>query len=515
MVFTPTVGSNVAAGNIFATAIIADFSVYDILQISTLSNGYQNINNMQITQQGGAVTNSTASYAYVDFKQPSKLSTNFSSSQIRRFWEFYNFAGGAPGATPSVLAKTANATLVDQMSIAVVDQNGLFSGVPGRLLEIWPQVSFALDAVNPDGSTAYYQTVINQQSPYIWVVNDRTGIISGYANSIVNSTNPSPFYGYFSMGQDGDSETVAPLSTLALGWQTFVDKTYPINLLITGQPVGGTATVNGKVYNNFQLANWIEQNVIEARKYDCVGFFSPDKNTVVNNSGQEAVDISNWSTLTNPSTYLMLDTGWKYQYDQYNNIYRWIPLNGDIAGLCAYTDSVAYPWYSPAGVNRGLINNVVKLAYNPSETDRDFIYPQGINPVITETGYGTYLDGDRTFTIQTTAFNRINVRRLFIYLELAIAAATKTILFEINDVFTQNQFKNMVNPFLKTVQGARGITDFIVICDGTNNTSQVVDSNEFVAGIYIKPSRVIDFIELDFVAVNDGVSFSTVENSSY
>ena len=356
--------------------------------------------------------------------------------------------------------------------------------------------------------------VLNQSSKYVWAVNSRSGVTVANSASLVNSTDQNPLSLQLQLGQDGDSEMIAPLQTLANGWGYFTNKLYPISLLISGYPTGGTGTFNGATYNNFQLANWLVQNIVNLRGNDCVVFASPDKATMLNNTGQEAMSIYGWSTFINPSTYLVLDTGYKYQYDQYNNIYRWIPMNGDVAGCCAYTDLVAYPWYSPGGVKRGLIQNVTRLAYNPSETDRDFLYPLAINPIINEAGWGTYLNGDKTFTIQTTAFNRINVRRLFIYLEQSIVNATKVINFELNDVFTQNEFKNIVNPFLKNVEGARGLYDFIVICDSSNNTPFVVDANEFLAGIYLKPARAINFIRLDFVAVSDSVSFSEVESSA-
>ena len=515
IVITPTTGSNVAAGNTFATTLMQDFTVGDNILIGNTALGSAYYTTMKITGIANAVTNSTATAINLQFANPSRLAVNYSGNTVQRYWEFYNQVNTKPGETPSVLAKTSNSSLIDQLSVVIVDQNGAFSGVPGTILETFNNLSFATDAINPDGSSNYYMNIINQTSQYVWVVNDRPGITSANSTSLTNSTNQNPLSLTFVLGQDGDSESVAPLQTLANGWQLLTNKTYPISYLIAGKSIGGSGTYNGGSYNNFQSVNWIVQNVIAQRKYDCIAFASPDKSTVVNNSGFEAVSIAGWGSFLNPSTYLFVDTGYKWQYDRFNNIYRWIPLCGDVAGTRAYTDSISYPWMSNAGISNGLINNVTKLAYNPSETDRDFLYPQGYNPVITESGYGTYLDGDRMFTIVTTAFNRINVRNLFIYLEQSITKATKTIQFRINDVFTQNQFKNMVNPFIKGVKGAEGVTDFIVICDSSNNTAEVVDANQFVAGIYIKPSRVIDFIRLDFVAVNDTVTFSAVENAAF
>jgi phage tail sheath protein FI len=253
-------------------------------------------------------------------------------------------------------------------------------------------------------------------------------------------------------------------------------------------------------------------SIAESRK-DCVVFLSPDITDVVNVStavqASNVVDFRNNQINVN-SSYAVLDSGWKYQYDRYNDKYRWVPLNGDIAGLCARTDTVSEPWFSPGGFNRGQIRNVVKLAFNPSKTDRDTLYKAGVNPVVAFPGQGTVLFGDKTLQTKPSAFDRINVRRLFIVLEKAIATASKFQLFEFNDPFTRAQFRNLVEPFLRDVQGRRGITDFKVVCDETNNTGDVIDRNEFRADIYIKPARAINFISLTFVATRSGISFEEV-----
>ena len=227
--------------------------------------------------------------------------------------------------------------------------------------------------------------------------------------------------------------------------------------------------------------------------------------------GNETTNITTWNTsLARSTSYAVADCGWKYMFDKYNNTYRWVPLNGDTAGLCVYTDSVRDPWFSPAGFNRGNLKNVVKLAWNPSKTSRDALYSLGINPVATFPGNGTVLYGDKTLQSKPSAFDRINVRRLFIVLEKTIAQAAKYSLFEFNDAFTQAQFVALVTPFLRDVQGRRGIYDFKVVCDSTNNTSAVIDANQFVGDIYIKPARSINFIQLNFVAVRTGVDFTEV-----
>jgi phage tail sheath protein FI len=205
-----------------------------------------------------------------------------------------------------------------------------------------------------------------------------------------------------------------------------------------------------------------------------------------------------------------MDSGWKYQYDKYNDVYRWIPLNGDIAGLCARTDQVRDPWYSPAGLSRGQIQNLVKLAYYPTSSDRDTLYKNSVNPVVSFPGEGTILFGDKTMLGKPSAFDRINVRRLFIVLEKAIAIAARSSLFEFNDEFTRAQFVSLVEPFLRTVKGRRGIFDYRVVCDASNNTADVIDRNEFVGDIYVKPARSINFIQLNFVAVRTGVAFEEI-----
>ena len=242
-----------------------------------------------------------------------------------------------------------------------------------------------------------------------------------------------------------------------------------------------------------------------------MAFISPPSDTVVNNAGSEADDIIAWNnTLSRSSSYTVADSGWKYMFDKYNNAYRWIPLNGDIAGLCVNTDNVRDPWFSPAGLNRGNLKNVVKLAFNPTKTDRDTLYSKGVNPVVAMAGTGVVLYGDKTLQSKPSAFDRINVRRLFIVLEKSIASAAKYSMFEFNDEFTRAQFVALVTPFLRDVQGRRGIYDFRVVCDSTNNTGEVIDTNRFVGDIYIKPARSINFIQLNFVAVRTGVDFTEV-----
>jgi phage tail sheath protein FI len=294
------------------------------------------------------------------------------------------------------------------------------------------------------------------------------------------------------------SDEVPNDGKLQTGWDLFKNKeTVDISLVLTGD-----SSVTNQQY--------VIDNIVNSRM-DCVAFVSPPKTSVVNQAGSESTNITTWLTsLSRSSSYVVADSGWKYQYDKYNNTYRWIPLNADIAGLCVYTDTIRDPWFSPAGFNRGAIKNCVKLAWNPSKTYRDTLYAAGVNPVVSFPGQGTVLFGDKTLQSKPSAFDRINVRRLFIVLEKAISTAAKFSLFELNDEFTRAQFVALVTPFLRDIQGRRGITDFKVVCDSTNNTQQVIDSNQFVGDIYIKPARSINFIQLNFVAVATGVDFTTV-----
>ena len=283
-----------------------------------------------------------------------------------------------------------------------------------------------------------------------------------------------------------------------------------VSILISGAPSTSTAGGTGSSV----VVKHLIQNIAEVRK-DCVVVLSPEYGDVVNNNlfaGAEAEDVIAYrnNNLILSSSYGIMDSGWKYQYDKYNDAFRYVPLNGDVAGTMARTDNIRDPWYSPAGFNRGAVKNVVKLAYNPPKAQRDELYKAGVNPIVSFPGEGTILFGDKTMLSRPSAFDRINVRRLFIVLEKAIATAAKFTLFEFNDAFTRAQFRNLVEPFLRDVQGRRGIFDFRVVCDETNNTPEVIDRNEFVGDIYIKPARSINFIQLNFVAVRTGVDFEEV-----
>ena len=362
------------------------------------------------------------------------------------------------------------------------------------MLEVFENVSTVSTAKTESGATNYYKDVINAQSAYIFATgsDQSTSDTAPFDNSYVSLTG----------GTDGDAESAISLAALATGYDLFVSpEDVDVSFILQGKAGHGT--------NDTCVANYIIDNICEVRK-DCMVFVSPSYADDVNNpNGEVDAMVAYRNALTN-SSYAFIDSGYKYRYDKYNDLYRYTPLNGDIAGLAVRTDNNRDPWFSPAGYNRGLIKNVVKLAFNPNKAQRDILYPKDINPVITQPGQGTLLFGDKTALGLPSAFDRINVRRLFIILEKAISRAAKTTLFEFNDEFTRAQFKNIVEPFLRDVQGRSGIYDFRVICDDTNNTGEVIDRNEFIGDIYIKPAKSINFIQLNFVAVRTGVEFEEI-----
>ena len=517
-----TASGLVINGNLFANSIIANYlTVGDIFKVSTGVRGspYQYL---LTTAFSNCVTNSTVTTFNINFSRPYIGGANLvigggAGATIERYWQFWKNCPAPSNWISNTQINSSNPTIADVMQIVVVDQYGAFSGVPNTVLEVYNNVSRATDSVNPDGTSKFYRNVINTNSPYIWSVNDRVGAVSNTAASLTAvTTGNTVFTSYLSGGQDGDSESNAPMQTLINGWTYFqgVDQ-ITIDLVIGGKPNGSSAVAgsSGTTYNNFGMAGWLISNIAQYRK-DCVVFFSPDRSVVLNNIGMEAIDLINWASLIPPSTYAFMDNNYKYQYDADNNVYRWVPFNGDVAGLCAYTDTIAHPWYSPAGFNRGVISNVTQVAYNAQEPDRDLFYPQGINPIVSFPGRGTVLYGDRTFTSNSTGFNRLNVRRLFLVVERAIKAFAQNTLFELNDVFTQNQFKNMITPYLRGIVGGNGISDFLIVCDKTINTPTIADNEEFLCAIYIKPIHSINFIQITYVNTPSGTSFSTIENVS-
>lgn len=408
-------------------------------------------------------------------------------------WNYKSLFPTAPGTSTFV---SASGGANDQIHIAVVDEDGLFSnGVKDTVLEVFPYLSKAVNGVSDDGSPTYYRTVLRNQSRYVYALGP---VAAGNWGSDANTQ----FTGITNTAlANGISMSAGTTAAVTTG-----DTTTAIALFNNKEEVDVSLLVSGDSVTAVQQA-WIDLGI--SRK-DCIAFVSPPQSVVTSATPDTVVTTWATSTLNRATSYAVADSGWKYQFDKYNNVYRWIPLNGDIAGLCVRTDLNNDPWFSPAGFNRGQIKNIVKLAWNPSQAQRDALYSAGVNPVASFPGQGTILYGDKTLLRQPSAFDRINVRRLFIVLEKAIENASRFSLFELNDEFTRSQFVALVEPFLRDVKGRRGITDYRVVCDNTNNTPQVIDSNRFVGDIYIKPTRSINYIQLNFVAVRSGVNFTEI-----
>jgi phage tail sheath protein FI len=498
-----------------ATAVKALFSTgnYLTVNVGSKAQSLKIINTGDITLQTNAAGGNTGvAWFNVKLDQPLKMSSDIiTKKDLVRYWEYSTQVNSAPGRsvyvetygnTASQITNPTTAQL-DELHVVVVDEDGRFSGTPGTVLEVYQNVSRATDAKLEDGSSNYYRTVIDNNSKYIWVGADRTNAKSNTALGIASSTETAPLSTSFTGGVDV-SEVDAKFADLALAYDLFVSSAdVDVGLVIAGKSRKDDGA------NGTQLVNYLIDNIGEVRK-DCVIFASPTLESVVNKGPDAAASVVAFRNATRSSSYAVLDSGYKYQYDKYNDVYRWIPLNGDIAGTCVRTDETRDPWYSPAGSTRGQIKNVIKLAFNPSKGERDLIYKNSINPVVTFPGQGTILYGDKTLLAKPSAFDRINVRRLFIVLEKTISQAAQSLLFEFNDEFTRTQFRNLVEPFLRDVQGRRGIYDFKVVCNETNNTSQIIDSNRFVGDIYIKPARSINYIQLNFVAVRTGVEFTEI-----
>ena len=411
-------------------------------------------------------------------------------------WTYKTQFTSAPSTSSYVSSKGGS---FDELHVIVVDEDGLFTGTQGTVLEKYAFVSKASDAKDDSGNSNYYKNAIQNSSKYIWWLSHPTQN-TGSGTAWGSTANTSAFAnttGNVTFSLSGGADGTVGTSQITTGWDKFKNaEAVDISLCVTGT-------------GNSTIAAYVIDNIASTRK-DCVAFVSPTKASVVDNAGSEVTDITTFRNGLTSSSYSVLDSGYKYQYDKYSDVYRWIPLNGDIAGLCVRTDQERDPWFSPGGLNRGVIKNVVKLSWNPLKTERDSLYSIGVNPVVSFPGEGTVLFGDKTMLSKPSAFDRINVRRLFITLEKAISRAARFSLFEFNDQFTRAQFVALVEPFLRDVQGRRGITDYRVVCDETNNTGEVIDRNEFVGDIYIKPARSINFIQLNFVAVRTGVSFNEV-----
>ena len=455
----------------------------------------------------------------------------------------WNAIADAPGTSAYAAARGGR---FDEVHVVVIDDKGKISGNSGTILEKHLNLSKAKDAEYSTGSPAYWRKYLEVNSNYLFAGSQPHSAIGGIttcsfnaasvgattlaldSNTSWDQTAAGVAFGCHGSstlkllgglnynGQTGITTTgalTAPLGNLTNGYALFENTdNYKVDFLLMGSAAYAKETAQA-------LANKLI-SVAELRK-DCLAFVSPYRGAALTDtSSQTAVTVNSDADITDnvisfyspitSSSYAVFDTGYKYMYDRFNNTFRWVPLNGDIAGTCARNDINNFAWFSPAGTTRGAILNAVKLAYNPSKLQRDRLYSNRINPVIFSPGSGIVLFGDKTGLSKASAFDRINVRRLFIYLENAISSAAKDQLFEFNDEITRTNFVNIIEPFLRDVQAKRGIFDYVVVCDSTNNTAAVIDNNEFVADIYIKPARSINFIGLTFVATRTGVSFEEV-----
>jgi hypothetical protein len=427
------------------------------------------------------------------------LLVSYADSTTYSTWAYKNQFNSAPGT--STYASSVGGSL-DELHVIVVDAIGSITGTSGTILEKFAFVSKAGDAKKPDGTNNHYKDVINSNSQYIWWMDyPSTGPDwgSACASNVFDAASAAFATGVTLSGgvsdftmTDGQQQSAYALFANA--------ELYDVSLIIAG-----AASSTNAAY----IAD------LAQTRADAVAFVSPQDTVsggpIIGNTSTQTDSIVAFRNAMNTiHSYAVMDSGYKYQYDRYNDKYRYVPLNADVAGLCARTDYSNDPWWSPGGYSRGQIKNVVRLAHNPDKTNRDTLYKAGVNPVVSFPGQGIILYGDKTLQTKPSAFDRINVRRLFIVLEKAIATAAKFQLFEFNDSFTRAQFVNLVEPFLRDVQGRRGITDFRVKCDDTNNTGQVIDSNQFVADIFIKPARSINFITLNFVAARSSANFTEI-----
>jgi len=386
----------------------------------------------------------------------------------------------------SLALKPANA---DTCHVAVIDESGAITGIPGTLLETFLFVSRVATSVNSEGESNFYPTVVNKKSKYVFA--DEL-VAAGSVDLSLDG------------GADGYQASTAALET-ALGKFDDIEN-ITIDFILAGGSVSYGATPG-----NATKTKALKAISIAANRKDCVAFVSPYRDFVAlsDAAAQKDAIITYFSSLTSTS-YAVFDSGYKYIYDRYNDVYRYIPCCGDVAGLCVQTSITLEDWFSPAGLQRGNLRNAIKLAYTPSKSHRDELYQNRINPITSFPGQGIVLFGDKTALSTPSAFDRINVRRLFLALERRVGSVAKTVLFELNDETTRNAFFTTVNAYMEEVKAKRGVTDFLVVCDETNNTPDVIDRNEFVAEIYVKPSRSINYITITFVATKTGVSFAEV-----
>jgi hypothetical protein len=445
----------------------------------------------------GAVTATSNTSAAVDITLVNRytLVEEVIDTKITRNWQYFNLFDRAPGTSTFAEERGGEG---DELHIVVIDRDGGFTGLPNQVLGVYNSVSRATDARTESGTTNYYKDVINTSSDYLWVGADLAGVVSGTANAITPIT-VAAFYADLTGGTSGPSESAVSLAALANAYDQFKSKEdVDLSLIIAGKARGG---IHGE-----GLANYIIDNIASIRK-DCVVTISPELADVVLANNEEVDNLIEFRRALRYDGRGFITSAYKLQFDRYNNKNRWVAGCGDDAGLMARTDFERDPWWSPAGENRGIYKNLIRLAFNPNQAQRNALYKEDINSVINKAGAGAILFGDKTNLGKPSAFDRVNVRRLFDTIEKAIEKYASSLLFEFNDEYTRARFRNTVEPYLRDVMARRGITRFRVVCDETNNKPVVVDRNEFIGSIYIVPAKSINFITLNFVAVANAVSF--------
>jgi hypothetical protein len=484
-----TVGSSQAvftmAANTTAAAVQGLFAVGDVITAGNTSIGTQSLKVL-------AVGNTVGNTVSVTLDTPYRLSDNFSDTTVTRSWEFASLVSGPP--TTSAALTAVNNTAVDTVHFVVVDQNGLFGGRPGAVVEVYENLSRATDAVTATGESLFFKNFINNNSDFIWTGLAPTILTSGTAATITSLATATPLSRQFALGADGPDENAVSLGTILRGYDKFAHRDdYDLTAFIVGKSRGGTL--------GEQTFNYAVDNIAEVRK-DLIVYGSLPKAAVVGNKGGELNSAIAFRGNLHNSSYWFLDSGYKYQYDKYNDVFRWIPLCGDTAGLSTYSDTEYDPWYAGAGLERGSIKNIVRLAWNPTPAEQKATFASAINNVITIRGNGTFVMGDKTGVGFNSAMDQIGARKTLNLIKSALLKSSRSTLFRLNNEFTQQRFKNQVNPFLRDIQGRQGIVQFSVLCDGTNNTQTVLNSKRFVADISIEFAHTIRTIQLNFVSIN-------------
>lgn len=476
-------GNEFLSANAGSPSVSYELAEHDILRVGSDAVGYQNLV-VDTISVAVSVEANTNIYTYtIGFKNRySLIEDDFSQLTLTRIWGFSSVAEIAPSA--------------NSIHLVVYDVDGGISGTARSVLEVFADVSLVDGTTWNDGTNNFVQYVLENGSAYVDL---QTSVVTG---GVAAMDVDSRVYEELTGGTDGSSEANVAIGALAAGYDLYKEAAdLDISFVITGKSVSAT------------LPNYLVSNISEYRK-DCLVVFSPTYSSVVgvSNINTQLANVLAFRAAIQNSSYWAMDSGYKYRYDKYNDKYRWVPLNGDFAGLMSRIED----WESPAGYKRGLIKNVVKLAFNPNKTMRDQLYGADVNPIITQAGQGTLLFGDKTgLGIVSSAFSRINVRRLFMAVEKTIATVSQSFLFELNDEFTQTQFLNLVDPYLRDIQGRRGIYDYRVVCDSTVNTPDIIDANKFRANIFIKPARSINFIELTFIATRTSAEFEELVGQQF